>query len=669
MGLAPLDWAIIVLYLVFAVGVGIFFARRAGSSTEEYFLSGRSLPWWVVGTSMVATTFAADTPLAITEFIRGPGIWQNWFWWNMVLAGLLGVLLFSRLWRRALVLTDNELLELRYHGKPAAFLRAFKAGYFALLYNFIVLGWVINGMSAVMAILLDTDRWTAVWVCVVIALVYALLSGFWGVVITDLVQFVIAMAGSVILAIIAVSYVGGMGAIVECIESAAAERPVLEAQLAQLKAEAPPPGGPDGGKDGGADGAALAGLAPAIIDLQAQLAALPPVTENTLRFLPPLPEEEFLSIAFWETPFSKFLVFLLIMWWSTHSTDGGGYIIQRMSSAKNERHALLGTLWFNLAHYALRIWPWIVVGLVSLVAFPDIAAVIGEEAHAELGEKAGYPLVMAQVLGPGLMGLLVVSFLAAFMSTIDTHLNWGASYLINDVYRRFIKPDSDFDNEEQAQHHYVVVGRYITIGLMGCAAVVAMWMQSIAKAWEFIFALGAGIGLVLILRWFWWRINAWTEIAALATSIGITVAFEILAWSQTLAAGEAYTLFGSSPVVFGVELAVHHKLLIIVPLSITAWVTVTFLTKPEPEATLRTFYARVQPGGWWGRIAAETEQTLEPVSRGFFWSWIAGVAFVWGATFGVGNLVFGRTSIGLTLVAISAAGFAWLWRAQISRLD
>ncbi|MDP6519468.1 MAG: Na+:solute symporter, partial [Planctomycetota bacterium] len=535
MGLAPVDWAIIAVYLLFAVGVGIFFARRAGTSTEEYFLSGRSLPWWVVGTSMVATTFAADTPLAITEFIRGPGIWQNWFWWNMVLAGLLGALLFSRLWRRARVLTDNELLELRYHGKPAALLRAFKAGYFALLYNFIVLGWVINGMSAVMAILLGTDRWTAVWVCVVIALVYALLSGFWGVVVTDLVQFVIAMAGSVILAVMAVSSVGGMSAITARIESAAAERPQLEAQLTEFKANAPPPG------DTVDSTAALPD--PAIADLEAQLRALPPVTENTLRFLPPLPEDEFFSIAFWESPFSKFLVFLLIMWWSTHSTDGGGYIIQRMSSAKNERHAMLGTLWFNLAHYALRIWPWVVVGLVSLVAFPDIASEIGAEAHAELGEKAGYPLVMAKVLGPGLMGLLVVSFLAAFMSTIDTHLNWGASYLINDVYRRFIKPDSAFVDEEHAQRHYVVVGRYITIGLMGCAAVVAMWMQSIAKAWEFIFALGAGIGLVLILRWFWWRVNAWTEIAALATSIGITVAFEVLAWSQTMAAGEAYTLF------------------------------------------------------------------------------------------------------------------------------
>ena len=654
MGLAPVDWAIIVLYLVFAIGVGVYFARRAGKSTEEYFLSGRSLPWWVVGTSMVATTFAADTPLAITEFIRGPGIWQNWFWWNMVLAGLLGVLLFSRLWRRAEVLTDNELLEIRYHGRPAAFLRAFKAGYFALLYNFIVLGWVINGMSAVMAILLETDRWTAVWVCVVIALVYALLSGFWGVVVTDLVQFVIAMAGSVILAVLAVGSVGGMSAIIERIESAAVERPALAVEIEALVVAEPAPGSAE---------------AVELADLQARLAALPPVTENTLRFLPPIPEDKFFSIAFWESPFSKFLVFLLVMWWSTHSTDGGGYIIQRMSSAKNERHALLGTLWFNFAHYALRVWPWIVVGLVSLVSFPNIAEVIGVEAHAELGEKAGYPLVMAKVLGPGLMGLLVVSFLAAFMSTIDTHLNWGASYLINDIYRRFFRPDSSFADDDTAQRHYVVVGRLITVGLMAGAAVVAMWMQSIAKAWEFIFALGAGIGLVLILRWFWWRINAWTEIAALGTSIFITVGFEALAWSQTMAAGEAYTLFGRSPVLFGIELAVHHKLLIIVPLSIVVWVSVTFLTKPEPDATLRAFYKRVQPGGWWGRVAAETEQTLEPVSTGFFWSWIAGVAFVWGATFAIGNIVFGRTGIGLTLAAISAAGFAWLWRAQISRLD
>ena len=403
------DWAIIISYIIFSLGVGIYFSKRAASSTEEYFLSGRSLPWWIVGTSMVATTFAADTPLAITEFVRGPGIWQNWFWWNLLMGSLLGVFLFSRLWRRAEVLTDNELLEIRYSGKPAAFLRAFKAGYFAILYNFIVMGWVF---------------------------------------------------GSIALAIIALNYVGGM-----------------ETLLLKLN----------------------------------QLLGTDVVTENTLKFIPPIPDEGLGTQTFWESPFSKFLIFTTIMWWSHHGTDGGGYIIQRMSSAKNERHALLATLWFNLAHYAVRVWPWIIVAVVSIVMFPIIPS-----EYSELGVKAGYPLVMNTLLGPGLKGILIVSFLAAFMSTIDTHLNWGVSYLINDIYRRFFKPD-------ESERHYVFAGKIMTIVLMVLAAFTALKMQSISKAWEFIFSMGAGIGLVLILRWFWWRINAWSEITALATSIIITM--------------------------------------------------------------------------------------------------------------------------------------------------
>jgi len=391
--LSTIDWVIIITYILFSLGVGIYFARRAGKNTEEYFLAGRTLPWWVVGTSMVATTFAADTPLAITEFVRGPGIWQNWFWWNQLLAGLLGVLLFSRLWRRAKVLTDNELLEIRYSGKPAAILRGFKAAYFGILYNFIVMGWVINAMASVVAVMLNIDRWTAVW--------------FWGVVITDLVQFAIAMFGSIALAVIAVQAFGGMEVIISKINAL------------QISGD---------------------GIG----------------STNTLKFIPPVPDAGFFTLAFWESPFSRFLIFLTVMWWSTHSTDGGGYIIQRMSSAKNEKHALMATLWFNLAHYALRVWPWIIVAMVSIVAFPIIP-----EQYAALGEKAGYPLVMKMLLGPGMKGLLVVSFLAAFMSTIDTHLNWGTSYLINDIYKRFFKPVSHFSSEKDAQKHYIIVSRFL----------------------------------------------------------------------------------------------------------------------------------------------------------------------------------------------------------------
>jgi len=601
-----IDWAIIVAYIGFSLSVGIYFSKRAASNTEEYFLSGRSLPWWVVGTSMVATTFAADTPLAITEFVRGPGIWQNWFWWNLLMGSLLGVFLFSRLWRRAEVLTDNELLEIRYSGKPAAFLRAFKAGYFSILYNFIVMGWVINAMASVVSVMLNMDKWTAVWLCVFIALVYAILSGFWGVVVTDLVQFCIAIFGSIALAIIALDYVGGMDD--------------LLLKLSQLM---------------GSDA----------------------VNENTLKFIPPVPDAAYNTTTFWESPFSKFLIFITVMWWSHHGTDGGGYIIQRMSSAKNERHALLATLWFNLAHYALRVWPWIIVAIVSIVMFPMIPA-----SYSELGVKAGYPLVMNTLLGPGLKGILIVSFLAAFMSTIDTHLNWGASYLINDIYKRFFKPN-------ESEKHYVFIGKIITVVLMILAAFTALKMQSISKAWEFIFSMGAGIGLVLILRWFWWRINAWSEITALATSIIITITLELIAWSQTISAGETYSLFGAAPVLFGITLQVHHKLIIIVPCAIIAWVSVTFMTRPEPTDQLKIFYERVQPGGWWAPITKDFEHTIQPVSKGIIVQWIAGIMMIYGFTFGIGNLIFNNFSNAVLLIGCAFIGSYLIWNRSISKLN
>ena len=600
-----IDWSIIISYILFSLGVGIYFSKRAASSTEEYFLSGRSLPWWIVGTSMVATTFAADTPLAITEFVRGPGIWQNWFWWNLLMGSLLSVFLFSRLWRRAEILTDNELLELRYSGKPAAFLRAFKAGYFAILYNFIVMGWVINAMASVVSVMLNMDKWTAVWLCVIIALVYAILSGFWGVVVTDLVQFVIAMFGSIALAIIALNYVGGM-----------------EVLLSKLN----------------------------------ELLGTDVVTDNTLKFIPPIPDTGVATQTFWESPFSKFLIFISVMWWSHHGTDGGGYIIQRMSSAKNERHALLATLWFNIAHYALRVWPWIIVAVVSIVMFPIIPS-----EYSELGVKAGYPLVMNTLLGPGLKGILIVSFLAAFMSTIDTHLNWGVSYLINDIYKRFFKPN-------ESERHYVFVGKIMTVILMILAAFTALKMQSISKAWEFIFAMGAGIGLVLILRWFWWRVNAWSEITALATSIVITISFEIIAYFQTINNNLEYSLFGSAPSIFGMSLQVHHKLMIIVPIAIIAWVTVTFFTEPEPMTKLESFYKRVQPGGWWGPVTSSFDHTLQPVTKGIFILWLAGVMMIYGFTFGIGNLIFQNYSASVILFGFAGIGSYLVWNRNISKL-
>ena len=388
-----------------------------------------------------------------------------------------------------------------------------------------------------------------------------------------------------------------------------------------------------------------------------QLMGSDAIHENTLKFVPPIPEAALNTSTFWESPFSKFLIFITVMWWSHHGTDGGGYIIQRMSSAKNERHALLATLWFNLAHYALRVWPWILVAVVSIVMFPMIP-----ESYSDLGVKAGYPLVMNTLLGPGLKGILIVSFLAAFMSTIDTHLNWGASYLINDIYKRFFKPS-------ESERHYVLVSKIITVILMILAAFTALKMQSISKAWEFIFSMGAGIGLVLILRWFWWRINAWSEITALATSILITISLELIAWNQTVSAGNQYSLFGTAPVLFGITLQVHHKLMIIVPLAIIAWVSATFLTSPEPIGHLKVFYERVQPGGWWAPVTKGFEHTAQPVSKGILIQWFAGILMIYGFTFGIGNLIFTNYSNAVLLFGCAFIGSYLIWNRSISKLN
>lgn len=564
MGLALIDWVIIGLYLALSLGIGLHFSRRASKDMGEYFLSGRNLPWWLLGTSMVATTFGADTPLAVTEYVRTDGIWRNWFWWNAALGGLLSVFLFSRLWVRARVLTDNELIELRYSGRPAAILRAFKAGYFATIYNFIVMGWVTQAMATVLHVTLGIPRemqWLSISICGVIALVYTVLSGLWGVVATDLFQFVLAMVGSIILALFSLEQVGG---------------------IAELKVKVAQMGG------------------------------------STLFFFPPL-ETHALNgggpaTPFWDTSFFTFMVFLLIMWWATHHADGGGYIIQRMLAAKSEGHSLLGTLWFNLAHHAIRPWPWIIVALVSMVILP------------EYKDKEAYPAAINAFLPPGLRGLLVASFMAAFMSTITTHINWGSSYFINDIYRRFLVKSS-------SERHYVFVSRIAGVVLMAVAGVVASRMDSISTAWEFLAPMAAGIGLVLILRWFWWRINAWSEISALLASLIINFLL----------------------VALGVK--VQHRFVLLVPLSIIVWVTVTLLTRPEPKEKLVEFYKRVRPGGFWRPIQEELPGLEKGMlGWGFLVEWLSGVALIYGATFGIGKLIFQEYGQGLILLGIAALG-------------
>ena len=559
MRLAPLDGVIIIGYIVFALGLGIYYSKRAGKDINEFFVSGRNLPWWLAGTSMVATTFAADTPLAVTGLVVKDGIAGNWLWWNMVLSGMLATFLFSRLWRRTEVITDVELTELRYSGRSASLLRGFRALYIGLPINCITMGWVILAMQKVIVLTFNlpdtgTSKVLVVLACMLIAGIYCALSGFWGVVITDLVQFGMAMIGSITLAVIAVAKIGGIG--------------VLKTKLSEMH---------------GAD-------------------------HSILRFFPDFGAGEMAILTFG--------VYLGVQWWAANGVDGGGYIAQRMFAAKDERNTLLATLWFNIAHYTLRPWPWILVALVSMVVYPNLS-----------DPEAGYPKLMLEYLPTGLLGLMLTAFLAAFMSTIDTHLNWGASYLVNDFYKRFFKPEAD-------DHHYVVVARISVVLIMLVAGVTSLFMNSIAEAWKFLIALNAGIGLVQILRWYWWRINAWSEIAAMVTSAVVSaIVFTLPQTRDTFA----------------------YQMLIIVPISTLTWLVTTWVTAPVSEEKLIAFYQRVRPnGGWWGRIpsVANVQPTVESGTPALL-NWVLGAAFVYCTLFGFGKLLLGFYGAGVLFLLIA----------------
>jgi SSS family transporter len=576
-GLVFVDWAMIAGYLLLSLVIGLIYTRRASRNMKEFFLSGRSMPWWLLGTSLIATTFASDTPLAVTELVRKDGIAGNWLWWAILMTGMTGTIFFSRLWRRASVLTDPELVELRYGGRSAAFLRGFKGFYSSILYNCIVMAWVTTAMATVLKVGLKIGAWEAVWLVAGIGLFYSVLSGFWGVVITDFIQLIIALGGAVVLAVVSVNYVGGMDSL-----------------LAQLK--------------GG--GHAL-----------------------KLDFFP----------RAGTSVFPVFLAYIGMLWWCTTNADGGGYIIQRMCAAKNERHSFYMMLWFNIGQYAVRTWPWVVVALVSLIVLPDLAP---------KDAKQAYPIIMYKLLPSGLLGLMVCSFLAAFMSTINSQLNWGASYLVNDIYKRFM-------NAKGSERHYVLVSRICTVVIMVLTVLTTVFISTIEGAWKFIASLGSGVGLVLILRWFWWRVNAWSEIAGMATSLIVTFVIAIGKMSMPVpegadpAPGLQWALYD-----FGATLAFT------VSLAVAVWLVVTLLTRPTDMKRLEEFYLRVRPSGFWGPVRRELalEGRLEAVAgmRGFGWlevvAWFAGIAFIYGATFGVGKIVLGMYAEGAILLVISAIG-------------
>ena len=573
MKLSPIDGVIIISYILFALGLGIYYSKRAGKNINEFFVSGRNLPWWLAGTSMVATTFAADTPLAVTGLVVKDGIAGNWLWWNMVLSGMLTTFLFSRLWRRAEIITDVELTELRYAGKSASLLRGFRALYIGLPINCITMGWVILAMQKIIVLTFNlpdtgTSKVLVVLACMLIAGIYCALSGFWGVVITDLVQFGMAMIGSIVLAVIAVTKIGGIG--------------VLKTKLTEMHG----------------------------------------ASHSILNFFPDFGAGEMAILTFG--------VYLGVQWWAANGADGGGYIAQRMFAAKDERNTLLATLWFNIAHYTLRPWPWILVALVSMVVYPNLS-----------DPEAGYPKLMLEYLPPGLLGLMLTAFLAAFMSTIDTHLNWGASYLVNDFYKRFFKPEAD-------DRHYVVASRISVVLIMLVAGVTSLFMDSIAGAWKFLIALNAGIGLVQILRWYWWRINAWSEIAAMVTSAVVsTIVFTLPQTKDNFA----------------------YQMLIIVPISTLTWLVTTLVTSPVSEERLIAFYQRIRPnGGWWGRIPSLANvQPIGESSMPALLNWVLGSAFVYCTLFGFGKLLLGFYGVGVLFLLIALITGGLIYRGLPAR--
>jgi Na+/proline symporter len=572
MNLSLLDWTVIAAYFLFNLGIGIYYARRATGSTSEFFLSGRNVPWWLAGTSMVATTFAADTPLAVTGFVAKNGIAGNWLWWNFVMSGMLTVFLYARLWRRAGVMTDIEFAELRYSGKPAAFLRGFRALYLGLPINCIILGWVNLAMVKILENTLGVSKSGAIKIVfgmLIFTAFYTTISGLWGVLVTDLFQFVLKMGMVILLAILAVNAVGG------------------------------------------------------IDQLKSKITAMDAGSGSRLAFFP-----EFDSV--WMPAITLF-VYLGVVWWSTWypgaEPGGGGYVAQRIFSAKTEKDGLFATLWFNIAHYALRPWPWILTALASLILYPTL-----------VDKEAGYiqTLMDPNVFPPYLRGFMLAAFAAAYMSTIGTQLNWGASYVINDFYRRFIERSAN-------EKHYVIASQMVTVFLMIASIMITFYMESISSAWKLLLVTGAGTGTVLLLRWFWWRINAWSEVSAMITAAVVSIFLQtVLKWN------------GDQPRDFA------YIMLVTVGATTVVWVAVTFMTQPEPMEKLISFYRRVRPEGpGWDGVAAEAG-LAESHAKGRlslqFANWILGCALIYGSLFGIGKLIFKEWGLGLLylLVAIVA---------------
>ncbi|MBN1446309.1 MAG: Na+:solute symporter [Bacteroidetes bacterium] len=572
------DWSILGAYFLFTILIGVYYARRAGRSTEEFFLSGRNLPWWLAGLSMVATTFAADTPLAVTELVAANGIAGNWLWWNMAIGGMLTVFFFAHLWRRAGIMTDLEFIEIRYSGRPAAFLRGFRAVYLGLFMNAVIMGWVNVAMATILEGMFDVPAGEVFWyiaAAMLFTAVYSSLSGLWGVAVTDAVQFFIAMAGCIILAVLVVD-------------------------------------------------------SPAIGGLEEMAKALP---GGTLRILPVIGSVEEGAGGILALSAGAFVAYIGIQWWASWypgaEPGGGGYVAQRMMSTKSERHSVFAVLFFQIAFFCIRPWPWILVGLAALLLYPELTAT---------NPKMGYIFAMNDFLPAGLKGLMVAAFFAAYMSTIATHLNWGTSYLIHDFWRRFIAPG-------RSEKHYVFASRVTTVLLMAFSLLLTLFIDSIAGAWRFILESGAGLGLVLLLRWYWWRVNAWSEIAA--TIVPVIVYASILLYNAL------------SP---DAQIAFPQSMFLIVGFTTVTWISLTYLTRPTSATVLSAFYRRVRPAGAWGPVVRLHKDL--PRDRGMGYrlaGWFLGVILIYSVLFLSAEFFFGTTMNVLLWAAIAGATIPALW--------
>ena len=558
MQFTTLDWVIISTSIVISFLPALFFWKRAGSSTTEFFTSGRAAPWWLVGVSMVATTFSTDTPNLVTNLVRERGVSSNWVWWSFLLTGMMTVFFYARLWRRSGVLTDLEFYEIRYSGKAARVLRGFRAVYLGLFFNCVIMATVNLAAAKIANIVLGWPMERTLLVCGVMTIVFASVSGLWGVLVTDSLQFLITMSGTFFVAFYAL--------------------------------QQPEVGG-------------LAGL----------FAKVPP---SSLNLLP--------DFGDWSVALAAFIIPITVQWWSVWypgaEPGGGSYIAQRMLASRSERDAVTGTLLFNIMHYALRPWPWIIVALASMLIYPnlsDIGAAFPYVDPSLIGHDMAYPAMM-KFLPAGALGFVVAGVLAAYRSTIETHLNWGTSYLVHDLYRQFLKPG-------KTEKHYVLVGRLTTAGLMIIAALMTYALGTAKEAFDLILSIGAGTGLIYLLRWFWWRVSAWSEISAMIGSFVVAIGFFIAKKN-------------------GVQVADHVSLIATVAATTAIWVTVTFLGPQTDRATLVSFFKLVKPAGpGWKSVQAEAGvgASAESPAQALM-GWMLGCAFVYAALFGTGSLLYGK---------------------------